>query len=162
MRRLPLAESSVDLIVSTSTLDHFENAADFQAAVDELARVLAPGGVLIVTLDNVRNPLYGLLRWFSRRGLAPFRLGYTTSLEGLVGSLESGGLDVTNRDVIIHNPRLVSTAVILVLRRLLGKHANLPIRWLLALFGLAGRMPTREFTGCFVAARAVKPQAQGR
>ncbi|MCP5114060.1 MAG: class I SAM-dependent methyltransferase [bacterium] len=157
VRRLPLPASSVDLIVSTSTLDHFENAADYRAAIGELARVLRPGGVVVITVDNVRNPLYSLFRWASRRGWTPFRLGYTTSLAGLAQSLESAGLMVTDKDIVIHNPRIVSTLLFIVLRRVLGKYADGPIRGLLALFALMGRLPTREFTGCFVAARAQKP-----
>lgn len=158
VRRLALRGNTLDLVISNSTLDHFDTPAEFHTALGELARVLRPGGILIVTLDNVRNPLYPLLRWVSRRGRAPFQMGYTTSETGLVRSLEQAGLEVTDTGTLIHNPRLLSTLLFLGLRRLLGKHADAPIRALLKLFASLERLPlTRRFTACFVAARARKP-----
>ena len=157
VRNLALGSNLVDLVVSTSTLDHFATPAEFQAALGELARVLRPGGTLIVTLDNVRNPFYPLLRWVSRRGRAPFRMGYTTSDAGLARSLEQAGLEVTDTGALIHNPRLLSTLLFLCLRRLLGKHADAPVQAFLRLFATFERLPTQRFTACFVAACARKP-----
>ncbi len=71
VRHLPFPLASVDVIVSTSTLDHFEAREPLAASIDELERVLRPGGTLFVTLDNPRNPLYHVLRWASRRGWTP-------------------------------------------------------------------------------------------
>jgi len=158
-RHLALASASVDLIVSTSTLDHFETAGEFEKALGELARVLRPGGILVLILDNPANPLYRMLRWASRRGWAPFLLGYTRSLEGMKESLAAAGLEVTGDSLLIHNPRAVSTLLFYCLRRLLGKHADAPISLLLRLFAMLGRLPTRRFTACFLAARAGKPLA---
>ncbi|HWP62000.1 MAG TPA: class I SAM-dependent methyltransferase [Candidatus Binatia bacterium] len=50
---LPLAEGSVDLAVSTFTLEHF---ADPGAALRTIARCLAPGGRLVVVTVNRRHP----------------------------------------------------------------------------------------------------------
>lgn len=157
VRRLPLRSESVDAIVSTSTLDHFDSRADFCTALGELMRVLRPGGLAIVTLDNLHNPLYALLRMASRRGWAPFRLGYTASQSGLLRHLQEAGLEVIAAERLIHNPRLISTLVFLGLRRLLGRQADPPIRGLLKLFATLERLPTRRFTACFVAACARKP-----
>ena len=57
VQALPLAAASVDAVVSNSTLDHFETHAEIDASVAELARVLRPGGTLLLTLDNPLNPL---------------------------------------------------------------------------------------------------------
>jgi ubiquinone/menaquinone biosynthesis C-methylase UbiE len=50
--RLPLAAGSVDVAVSFETLEHI---AEQEAFLDELARVLSPGGVLILSCPNKRE-----------------------------------------------------------------------------------------------------------
>jgi len=57
-RGLPLRTASFDLVLSTSTLDHFDSRREFVAAIAEIARVLRPGGRLVLTIDNPSNPLY--------------------------------------------------------------------------------------------------------
>ncbi|MEO7649451.1 MAG: class I SAM-dependent methyltransferase [Bryobacteraceae bacterium] len=138
VRRLALSDGSVDLIISNSTLDHFHTAAEFRQALQELTRVLRPGGQIIVTMDNPFNPLYWPLRWLSRLPNAPFPLGYITSLKGLLRSLTECGLAVTAAEPLIYNPRLVSTALFLALRKTLGTQADAPIRFLLRVFALRG------------------------
>lgn len=155
--QIPLRDSCMDLVISTSTLDHFEKASQLHAALAEIQRVLRPGGVAIITMDNGENPLYWLLRWTSRRGWTPFRLGQTVSLKELAALLGRTGLEVASTDVLIHNPRLVSTGVFLLLRRLLGRFADGPIRGLLTVFSWLDRLPTRRWTACFVAACGRKP-----
>jgi SAM-dependent methyltransferase len=158
VRSLPLRSDSLDLIFSNSTLDHFESAPQFRTSVEELARVLRPGGRLIITLDNLSNPLYRPLRWASKVRWTPFRLGYTTSQTGLVNALEAAGLEVIARGTLIHNPRGISTLLFLTLRRLLGAHADGPIRTLLKVFASLEHLPTRRLTACFVSACARKPE----
>jgi SAM-dependent methyltransferase len=160
VRALALQSNLVDLIVSNSTLDHFDSEAEFQVALSELVRILRPGGLLIITLDNPLNPFYRLLRGVCRLRYAPFPLGYTTSLSGLARTLEKLGLEVVAKGTLIHNPRLISTMAFLGLRRLLGRHADRPIRGLLKLFARLERLPTRAITACFVAACARKPESK--
>ncbi|MCL6546566.1 MAG: class I SAM-dependent methyltransferase [Bryobacteraceae bacterium] len=155
--RLPLRGGSVDLIVCPSTLDHFSSYQELRQAVTEIAHVLRPGGVAVITLDNAENPLYWLLRWASRHGWTPFRLGATLRLRELCGLLREVGLAVTDTGALIHNPRAVSTLLFLLLRRLLGRWADQPIQALLALFSWLHYLPTRRWTACFIAARAEKP-----
>ncbi len=160
VRRLPLRDGSCGAIISTSTLDHFDTAGEYRASVSELSRVLRPGGVLVITMDNPGNPLYGVLRWMSHKGWAPFLLGYTPSLNHLCESLTDAGLSVTGTGRMIYNPRGLSTVLFLGLRKVLGKHADGPIRLLLSLFAATGKLPARRWTACFNAARAVKPSNQ--
>jgi len=159
VRSLPFPDGAFDLIVSTSTLDHFEVAADLPRALHELIRVLRPGGTLLVILDNPLNPLYHPLKWITRRGLSPFRLGHTLSARALTAELRAAGLRIHSTAYLIHNPRLLSTALFLGVRTLLGRHASPVIGALLALFELLGHLPTRCFTGCFSAVAARKPNA---
>jgi len=156
-RRLAIASDSLDAIVSTSTLDHLGSKDELRGALVELARVLRPGGRLVLTLDNPRNPLYWVLRLLSSWGFMPFRLGVTVSRSRLIRMLEQAGLEVLDSRMLIHNPRLISTILFLALRRLLGRRADGPIAFLLHAFAALERLPTREFTGCFSAVRARKP-----
>ena len=157
VRFLAVRSQSVDLVISTSTLDHFGEVEDIRRALAEMARVVRPGGMLVVTLDNPDNPLYPLLRWASRRPGAPFALGQTMSREELNQTLRELGLEVLKNEWLLHNPRMISTLLFLGVRRVLGVHANRPIHALLRLFAQLDRLPSRRFTACFVAACARKP-----
>jgi SAM-dependent methyltransferase len=159
VRRLPFGPETFDVVISTSTLDHFALRADLDAALDELVRVVRPGGRLVITLDNPRNPMFFLLRAWSHTRWCPFRLGHTLSLAELTRSLEALGMQVLATDWLIHNPRLLSTLLFVCLRRLLGARADAPIRGLLRFFGLFAHLPTRGMTACFVGACARKPES---
>ena len=157
VRQLALCSETMDAVVSTSTLDHFDSKGEISESLKELARVIRPGGYLIITLDNPQNVFYPLLRWISRRPGAPFPLGCTFSLEELNRELAGAGLAVEANDWLIHNPRLVSTVMVMGLRRLLRGKADRPIEWLLRVFAQLGKLPTRRYSACFVAALARKP-----
>lgn len=159
VRRLGLRGDSFDLILSTSTLDHFDHGAEFQAALAELARVLRPGGLLILTLDNPANPLYLPLKWLSRTRAVPFPLGYTPGAPTLRTELHKAGLVIEAEDWLLHNPRGLSTLAFLALRRLPKPAADAAISALLALASRLGRLPTRRLTACFQAVAARKPRA---
>ena len=156
---LNFADSTFDLIVSTSTLDHFDERAQFLEALQELKRVLRPGGRMILVLDNPLNPTYLPLKWICR-WLAPYRLGYATSRRNFCAALQAMGLEVLGSDYLIHNPRMFSTALFLVLRRALGRRAEKLIEVLVQGFALLGRLPTRPLTACFSVVCAQKPVAQ--
>jgi hypothetical protein len=83
-------------------------------------------------------------------------LGYTVPLSGLGRRLKEAGLEVIATGALIHNPRVISTALFLALRRILGRRADAPVRGLLSAFAAVGRLPTRRFTACFVAVCARK------
>jgi len=156
IRRPALQEASLDLIISTSTLDHFTTREEFRRSLAALVGLLRPGGRLILTLDNPWNPLLAPVRWYTRWRKGPFPLGYTPFLSTLYRDLEALGLTVEDHDWLIHNPRGLSTALFLILRRLLGRRARAPIKWLLAAFNVLDRLPTRRFTACFQAVSARK------
>jgi SAM-dependent methyltransferase len=160
-RRMPLSTGSLEAVVSNSTLDHFATRHEFEAAVAELARILRPGGRLLITVDNPHNPFYYPLRWLSKARRSPFELGYTPSLSRLRKTLEQAGLRVTATSSLIHNPRVLSTVLFLLARRTCGARADGIIRWFLDGFAKLGSLPTRYFTACFVAACAVRsPDAE--
>jgi SAM-dependent methyltransferase len=159
VRQCGLKSQAFDLVLSTSTLDHFERREEFLRSLREIGRLLRPGGLLILTLDNPSNPLYHPLKWISRTSIAPFRLGYSPSMPTLRTDLGEAGLRIEAEDWLVHNPRLLSTAVFLVLRRLLGSGADTPIAALLRTFDRLGQLPTRRWTACFQAVAARKSDA---
>jgi ubiquinone/menaquinone biosynthesis C-methylase UbiE len=57
--RLPAADATFDLVVTTTSFDHW---ADQGAGLAECARVLAPGGTLVLT------DLFSVLLWPTLRG----------------------------------------------------------------------------------------------
>lgn len=65
--RLPLPDASVDVVVSFETIEHLE-AADQPRTLAEFARVLAPGGILILSSPN--RPEYSDARSYAN----PFHL----------------------------------------------------------------------------------------
>jgi len=157
VRHLPFRSGSVDLILSNSTLDHFPATSQLCEALRELARVLQPGGRLIVTLDNPWNPLYWPLRVLSRLGATPFSLGRTFSAPKLVRALKDCGLEIERTGTLLHNPRIVSTILFLALRRCWSERAETSIRKLLEFFAMGELLPTRWLTGCFISVCARKP-----
>jgi len=153
VRRLPFADGAFDVVVSISTLDHLSSLAEIEAAVGELYRVLRPGGRLIVTLDNLLNPLVALRNalpqtTLRRIGLVPYELGTTCGPRRLRRVLTARGFAVEELVALMHVPR--------VLVRLLAPVLRTRTRAPLLAAERLGRLPTRMLTGQFVAARACK------
>jgi hypothetical protein len=61
---------------------------------------------------------------------------------------------------LIHNPRGISTALFLALRRVFGRFASAPIRGLLGVFALFEKLSSRSLTGCFLAVSAIRQPAE--
>jgi SAM-dependent methyltransferase len=162
VRCLPLAAEQFDLVVSDSTLDHFAHPAELQKALSELHRVMAPGGLLALTLDNPQHPLVALRNhfggpWMGRSAVMPYFVGHTLGLRQLSGELRALDFELLCDDHLMHAPRLLA----LHLSRLWpaqGQAAHWFLRSLLAFEGLA-RLPTARFSGHFVAILARKPTA---
>lgn len=155
-RNLPFASGSLELIISTSTLDHFETRAEFVESIRELARVLHPEGRMILTIDNPWNPGYFPLYALFRLPFAPFKLGYTPTRARLDRDLREAGLAPQAWRPLIHNPRMISTLILLGLRKLFGTSADGAVSAYLNLFAKCERLPTRWFTCVFMAVCVVK------
>jgi SAM-dependent methyltransferase len=161
VRELPFADNTFDAVVSNSTLDHFPAQSDIAKGLAELHRVLRPGGVLLVTLDNPLNPVVAVRNALPERvraatRLVPFAVGATYGQNGLGQLLEHVGFEVAKQSAILHCPRvMVVLGGELVDRH--GGHATKRryVRLFTAFEGLA-KLPTRRITGHFVAALAFK------
>ena len=161
VRAVPCRAGSFDVIVSLSTLDHFDDVNDLHAAVGELARVLSAGGQLILTLDNLMNPLVALravlpYRLLNRLGVLPYPVGVSCGPFRLRSIVEEAGLTVVKHRAIIHCPRVLAVHVARGLERIAGPRTQRTfLRWLAATEVL-DRLPTRYLTGHFIALLAVK------
>jgi SAM-dependent methyltransferase len=161
VRRLPFCADSFDGVLSTSTLDHFPSRADLTASMREIARVLRPGGILILTLDNLGNPLIRLrkilpFRLLHKMGVVPYYVGYTCSLPDFRPILSMAGFDLQESMAIAHCPRMPAV----LLTRWTDQHASLKTRQRLqrVLFSferMAG-WPTSHLTGNYFAVKAIK------
>lgn len=162
IRRLPFRDGTFDAIVSNSTLDHLATSAEIEAGLEDLFRVLRGRGHLVVTLDNLANPVVAVRNWFPSRWLqrlhvVPYPIGRTWRPRRLRRSLEDAGFDVLDVDAILHFPRAVMVWIGCALDR--RTSATTRQRLLDLSLGFEGlrRWPTRFLTGYFVAARARKP-----
>ncbi len=161
VRHLPFADGAFDVIVSNSTLDHFESLDEMVASLYELCRVLRAGGQLLLTLDNLANPVIALRNslpfpLLNYLGLVPYYVGATCGPRRLQRILRQVGLEVLEVSAVMHCPRMLAVAM----AHMLERHAELEtqrrfLRFLMA-FEHLSRWPTRFLTGHFVAVRAMR------
>ncbi len=157
VRSIPFADDSFDLIVSDSTLDHFHTKDEICIAIRELSRVLRPGGVLILSLDNPENLSNPLFQLWLRSGRQPYFIGKSLSRGELTKALSNAGLNVTETTAVFHYPRFLTKVGLRVMRRITPGRCDEWARQALSAANRLECLKTRYLTGLFVAARAVKP-----
>jgi len=162
VRRLGLRSETFDVVFSPSTLDHFARTDQIVLALRELRRVLRPGGRLLLTLDNPRNPILRVRHRLYRRsgrvgGLIPFAMGATLERGRLVDTLDLAGFEVLDSRHVVHTPRVMGLW--------LGEWAARTGRAragdrLVTVFDVIERglrrLPTAPWTGHFVAVDCVR------
>jgi SAM-dependent methyltransferase len=163
VRRLPFSDGVFDLVVSNSTLDHFESVEDIPRGLAELYRVLRGGGLLLLSLDNGAHPLVALRNkapagLLSRLRLVPYYVGATYGPRRLKRVLQEVGFTVEAATTVMHVPRVLAVAGSRIVERLGSGTQELWLRTL-GLFERLGRLPTRNITGHFVVAKARKVHA---
>jgi SAM-dependent methyltransferase len=160
-RKLALRPGSLGVVLSTSTLDHFESDADIHESLKELAGALKPGGALVITLDNPVNPVVFVrnalpYRLLKRLGIINYFVGRTLSRQALERALEACGLMVEASTSIIHAPRILAMRCGRLVDRIGNDRLKIWFLMTLRFFELLERLPTRDLTGYFVAVKAVK------
>jgi len=161
VRRLAFKTDSFNLVLSHSTLDHFNDKKDIIVSLKEAFRVLKPGGLLIITLDNPSNPIIFLRNLLPHRlmksfGIIPYYMGVTLFRSELIRILESNGFEVSESTAIGHSPRILLIWIGHILKWTgSGRINNLLLR-LLAVIEYLEKLPTRFLTGYFIVVRAVK------
>jgi SAM-dependent methyltransferase len=159
VRALPFEHESFDAVLSNSTLDHLEGIGEFATALDEIHRVIRPGGSLVLTVDNPYNPLIAArnaLPAAAARAIrpTPYPSAWTCGPATLGGLLRRAGFEVLETTAILHFPRVIAAvagaldAGLAQRRRVVGtlRRAERLERW-----------PTRFVTGHFIATLAVRP-----
>lgn len=166
VRRLAFKPDSFDHVISNSTLDHFSDKKDITASLNELRRIMKPGGTLIITLDNPSNPIvflrnllpYRLLKFL---GFIPFYMGVTLSRSELISSLESSGFAVHDVAAIVHSPRMLAIWVGYILDRVGAEQLKGGFCRILKAFEHLEKSPMSYLTGYFISAKAAKGQVEG-
>jgi SAM-dependent methyltransferase len=96
---LPYPDETFDWAISVATYHHIRGREEQQAALDELRRVLKPGGEAFITVWNRWQPKF----WFKpkevkvpwrKRGKTLYRYYYLFSYPELEGLVEKAGFEV--------------------------------------------------------------------
>lgn len=114
VRSLPYPADMFDIIISSSTLDHFPEA-DLRISLRELYRVLKPDGVLLLAVHNQHNMNWhlGRLLRVMPQDIELYTLPHITKVS------KDCGFNVQKDRAIVHIPGRLTT-VLLILRLVVG------------------------------------------
>jgi len=103
VRALPFRDASFDAVYSMGTIEHFDET---ERAVEEIARVLKPGGRAIVGVPNRYDPFLRPLLATALQAVGLYGYGYEKSYSRrtLRQMLEKAGLDVVAETAILFIP----------------------------------------------------------
>lgn len=160
-RALPFRDRSFDGVFSNSTLDHFQTPGDLAVSLAELGRILRGGGRLLLTMDNLANPMVALrnllpFRFLHRIGLVPYYVGVTCGPRGLRRLLAASGFRVTSVGGCVHCPRALAVLVGRWVERFASHRLQQGYLHALMAWERLERWPTRYLTGHFVLAWATR------
>jgi len=161
VRCLPLADGVFSAVVSNSTLDHFESLDEIVVSLRELHRVLRTGGQLLLTLDNLANPVIALrnampFSLLHRLGIVPYYVGATCGPRQLRRILQQLDFEVLEVEAVMHCPRVLAVAVASVLEKRARPATQRRYLSFLKVFERLSAWPTRFLTGHLVAVKATK------
>lgn len=160
IRKLDLETNTFDLVISNSTLDHFDNKRDILTSLQEIWRVMKPGGELIISFDNIVNPMVFVRNFFPgqifhRLGIVPYYVGETFTPKELQTALQKTKFQIIEIDAVMHFPRVL---IPFLTKGYASERSHLRfLRTFLAWEKLT-HLPTRFFTGYYTAAKAIKPK----
>ena len=95
-RELRFEDDSFDIVTSFSAIEHMDSATDRSKAVEEMARVTKPGGLVVLTGPNILNLPTTILSWKLFRKQGVFEHRYTPG--ELRRMLTSAGLIIEQFD----------------------------------------------------------------
>ena len=155
VRALPFACSSLAVVLSLSTLDHFQELGSISASLSEIARALRLGGRLLLTLDNPRNPEValraklpsGLVR---RLRADDFPLGMTLDRRQAEVIFRQFELEILSTGSLIHAPRYVAIRFLDWLERKNAAGLARGLAGLLEALEVLSQWPVSAVTGHYV------------
>jgi SAM-dependent methyltransferase len=161
VRVLPFADNAFDVVVSMSTLDHFKTPHEIVASLRELKRVLRRDGLLLLTLDNLANPMVALrsvlpFELLHRLGVLPYYVGATFGPRRLRSVIAELDFEVIEVNSILHCPRIFAVVVANIVRKYAAGQKQNDFLSFLSGFEQLSKLPTRFLTGYFTAIKAVK------
>ncbi len=154
-------DNSFDCVFSNSTLDHFKSHKLLEQSLREIYRVLEPGGLLLITLDNSGNPLLFLRNWLPYSvlkvlGIIPYYMGKTVNRKQLKRMLERLGFEVKDQVLMLHAMRLIALRLAARVVRLNSASKETDYLERLKPFEKMANWPTKDLTGHYVAMTAIK------
>ncbi|MBU0763003.1 MAG: class I SAM-dependent methyltransferase [Candidatus Altiarchaeota archaeon] len=151
---VPLKNSSIDIVISNSTLDHL-NTSDVETALYELHRILSKNGLLILTLDNANNVLYKLGYSIKKKYFKGYHQEKCYYVEDIKPLLEKNGFAVDEIQSIVHIPTPINFILKWVspIDKLLFR---IPSTSLISFFDFFGRNGRNICSGWFLALKCVK------
>lgn len=162
IRSLPFKAAKFDAVVSTSTLDHFNNHAAIMDSLREIRRVTAQGGYLLLTLDNPMNPKLALRAalpdtLLQKTGLVPYHCGATYAPNDLKAAIGQVGFEIVEFTAFLHCPRVLAVKAMNLAASLSATGLQKRLKLVLCQFERLERWPTRWRTGHYTAllARAI-------
>jgi ubiquinone/menaquinone biosynthesis C-methylase UbiE len=162
VRQLPFVDETFEVVVSNSTLDHFEARDQILVALRGLHRVLCRGGRLLLTLDNLANPVvaarsvlpFALLR---RLRLADYPAGATCGPWRLRRMLREAGFEVLETATLLHCLRAPAVAMARRLQHAGTREERVRFLRRLRRWERLAQLPTRFLTGYYIGISARKP-----
>lgn len=157
VRSLPFKDNFFDVVVSSSTLDHFNSDTDLIKSLLELKRVIKPDGKLVIALNNGCNFNFYLMLKIGRLfNLIPYPVQFYR-IHKLRRIMDEAGFVIRDKSYIVH---IISplNSILLLLRNLAAEEAVSRIAQKITyLFSFLGKNKMTNFlTGWFIALGCVK------
>lgn len=157
--RASFKDDVFDLIISNSTLDHL-SVVEARSALVELRRVLKPGGLLILTLDNRHNPFFYYGGYLVQKffGISKFYLDKCYTLDEARRLAEESRFKVEEAAPLIHvYPPW--TRILFLLDRVPGRFFKKAVRSFIRACASLGKK-TKFRTSWFIALKLSKRQEE--
>jgi ubiquinone/menaquinone biosynthesis C-methylase UbiE len=161
LRQLPFKSGVFQYVLSGSSLDHFPGKSDIAVSLAELSRVLTHRGVMVITFDNPHNPLVRLRNflpsaWLDSLKLTPYHVGATYKRNEARQQFAAAGLRVTEMTAVAHAPRVLAIWLVAFVERFDWSRLAAAIGNILNFLERLERLPTRYYTGYYLAFRVEK------
>jgi SAM-dependent methyltransferase len=106
---MPFKETTVSLIFSSSTYGYLKN---IKRGLKEAYRILKPGGMLLISLNNRSNILFRILtKTYHFLGFIPFPVSSFYSRKEIKKLLEEAGFIIIYQEPIVHIPPFLNSFI---------------------------------------------------